>query len=386
MEPYTLDRKFLKQNVIDEFLSIIWTERYYGDSEVELVVPAKLDLIQKLSKGTFLSVDKSDEVMILETMNIEAGNLKVTGISLLSWLNNRFVRTDKKHEITSWDLGVNAGETPGWILWAIVYYMCCVGSPYLNGTIDTGIPNPQQLAIPGLGLKDYDKSGLVVKTAVPYGPVYDVMRAIATIYEIGMQITLDHADDTSYSLGFRSYKGLDHTSGQTVNPVVRFSPQMDSLTNIKELQSNAALKTVVYTFASGLEEQAGLTTTPGVASRTGAQYTGFDLRALMEIENLTIDQVGGSSNPKVAGNPAMVVNLLNTMAAYALAQAGVIQAVDGEIVPTNQFQYGVHYNLGDLIEVQGNSENIQTSRVTEYIRAQDEAGERAYPTVAMLDR
>ena len=40
MEPYTLDRKFLKRDVIDRFHSIIWTERYYGDSEVELVVPA----------------------------------------------------------------------------------------------------------------------------------------------------------------------------------------------------------------------------------------------------------------------------------------------------------------------------------------------------------
>ena len=40
MEPYTLNRNFLKQDVIDEFQSIIWTERYYGDSEVELVVPA----------------------------------------------------------------------------------------------------------------------------------------------------------------------------------------------------------------------------------------------------------------------------------------------------------------------------------------------------------
>ena len=210
------------------------------------------------------------------------------------------------------------------------------------------------------------------------------MREIATNYEIGMQITLESATDAGYFLGFRSYKGLDRTSKQTAYLPVRFSPQMDSLTDIKELQSIAALKTLVYMFADGLKDQAGLTTVPGVSSLTGSQYTGFDLRALMEFENLSIDQVGGSTNPKVPGNPAMVVTVLNTKAAVTLEANGIITAIDGEIVPTNQFKYGIHYNLGDIIEVQGNSRSVQTSRVIEYIRAQDQAGEKAYPTVAML--
>jgi hypothetical protein len=50
----------------------------------------------------------------------------------------------------------------------------------------------------------------------------------------------------------------------------------------------------------------------------------------------------------------------------------------------HQFQYNVDYTLGDIIEVQGNSGVVQTSRVTEYIRAQDNSGEKAFPTVAML--
>lgn len=386
MELFTLNRNFLKQDAIDGFHSVIWTERYYGDSEIELVVPATTEMIQKLPVGIFLSLTGSAEVMIIETMNIEDNKLKLTGISLLPWLNNRFVRTSPKHEINSWTLGANAGEVPGWMLWAIIYYMCVVGSPYLTGAIPTGISNPQQLAIPGLGLKDYDKSGTNIVTVIPYGPVYDVMREIATTYQIGMQITLESATDTSYSLGFRSYKGLDRTSGQTTYPPVRFSPEMDSLTDIKELQSIAAFKTLVYAFAEGFNEKdnPGLTTVPGESRLTGSQYTGFDLRALMIFENLTIDMVGGSSSPAVPGVPAQVVQVLNTRASDALAAHRFAKAVDGEIVPTNQFKYGIDYNLGDVIEVQGNSGVVQTSRVIEYIRAQDEAGERAYPTVAML--
>jgi len=376
MEPYTLDRNFHKTNVIDGFSSIIWTERYYGDSAVEMVVPATLDLVPKLLPGTFLGLDKSDEIMILETFNIENNKLKVTGISILPWLNNRFVRTSPKHEDRYWYI---QGGTPGWVLWEIVRNMCCVGSPYLVDAI-MGVPNAAQLAIPGLGLRDYDKWGPAISVGVPYGPVYDALKEIATTFEVGMQITLDAVTDTSYSLGFRSYKGLDRTSEQTDNPAVRFSPQMDSFTDIKELQSIAALKTLVYSFAPGLNPEEGapdLRTSPGISALTGPQYTGFDLRALLVFaEDITTDMVSGSA--------PVLLNILNSRAKDALNNNHFVQAVDGEIVPDNQFQYGTHYNLGDIIEVEGNSGVVKAARVTEYIRAQDDAGEKAYPTTSMI--
>jgi len=370
---YTLNRSFLRQDPIDTFRSAIWTERYYGDSEVELVVPVTRESVKQLYEGVLLNLDGSNEIMIVETANIEEGDLKVVGISLLPWLNKRFVRTSAKHADQYWNLT----STPGKVLWDVVYNMCCAGSPYLSGATPTGIPNPSQLIVPGLGLKDYDKSGVSTNFAIPFGPVYDAIRDIATSYEIGMQITLESVSTSGYTLGFRSYKGLDRTSSQTANTNVRFSPQMDSLTNIKELRSIASLKTRTYAFVP--TDLGALTTglAPGVAQRSGGQYTGFDLRALMLFaDDINSDMVGGSA--------ATLKSLLDTRAAIALSNAHYIQAVDGEIVPTNQFKYGVDYNLGDIIEVQGNSDIVQTSRVTEYIRAQDEAGERAYPTVAML--
>jgi Siphovirus ReqiPepy6 Gp37-like protein len=377
MEPYTLSRSFLKQNIIDEFLSIIWTERYYGDSEVELVVPASIDLIQKLPVGTFLGLPESDEIMILQTVDIESGKLKVTGISLLSWLNNRFIRVTAKHDDRYWTI---SGGPAGWVLWAIIYYMCHRDSPYLNGGVDIGVPNPQQFVIPGLGLSNYDTFGDNITVAVPYGPVYDAMKEIATTYQLGMQLILTSADDSGFNLGFRSYRGIDHTTGQTVNPPVRFSPDMDSFTNIKELQSIAAFKTLVYAFAPGLkpdEGQPDLTTVPGMSSMTGPEYTGFDLRAQMVFaEDITTDQVGG--------DPQTLVNILNSRAQDARVKNHFVKAVDGEIVPESQFRYGIQYNLGDLIEVQGNSGFVQTARITEYIRSQDPSGEKAYPTVSMI--
>ena len=39
MDIYTLDENFLRQDVVDEFHSVVWTERYTKAGDVNLVVP-----------------------------------------------------------------------------------------------------------------------------------------------------------------------------------------------------------------------------------------------------------------------------------------------------------------------------------------------------------
>jgi len=378
MEPFTLNRQFLRQNSIDAFESIIWTERYYGDSDIELVVPLTEDSLKKLGTGMFIGIPESDEIMMLETMLIEQSKktIKFNGISLLSWLNNRFIRTSASHNEATWTI---EGGPPGWVLWAIVWNMCHRDSPFLNGSIPMGVPFPDQLIIPGLELKDYDRSGENVVAVINYGPVYDGLREFATAYKIGMQITLESANDSSYVLGFRSYKGVDRSGDQAMNPVVRFSPFTDSLTDITELQSIAALKTRVYSYAPNVTSPTP--TDPGAWGLTGApEFTGFDLRAMEvfvnELTNESIDPPGDAARLK---------QLLDIKAKDTLAANPLIKAVDGEIVPTSQYEYGRDYNLGDIIEVQGNSGIVTKCRVVEYIRSQDDAGQKSYPTVAALD-
>jgi len=375
MEPYTLNRQFLPQNAIDVFDSIIWTERYYGDSDVELVVPLTADSLSKLSTGMFLGIPESDEIMILETMSIEEGKIKFIGISLLQWLNNRFIRTSADHKESAWTI---TGGPAGWVLWAIVWNMCHRDSPFLNGSVPMGVPNPEKFIIPGLELKDYDRSGPNVTQVVSFGPVYDALKEVATSYKLGMQITLESATDSAYVIGFRSYKGVDRTSDQSVTPPVRFSPQMDSLTNITELKSIATLKTWVYTYAPSVTSP--VPTTPGESFVTGQENTGFDLRALM----VTISEITNDSIVP-AGDAGKLLELLNTKANDVLKANPFIEVVDGEIVPTSQYKYGRDYNLGDIVEAQGNSGIVTKYRVTEYIRAQDESGEKAYPTVAAIE-
>lgn len=373
MEFFTMDRQLIKEDVIDTFHSAIWTERYYGDSEIELVVEPTAEMIRTLTPGKFIGLTGSNELMMLETRNFEEGTLKAQGISICKWLNNRFVRSSALHEDRHWPI---EGLVPGNLLSYIVYHMA-IGGPFLDGSLPMGIASPGTLKVPFLELGDYNTAGPPVTVAVPFGPLYDALYEIATTYQIGMQIILVPVLLGTHKLQFRNYKGLDRTRVQTVNERVRFSPEMDSLTDIKELQSIAKFKTQVWSFAPSNPE--GLATTAGHDGLTSVDesYTGFDLRAEMVFaEDISTDQV--------AGDAAKLLEMLNTRAHDALANGKADHVVDGEVVPDIQYKYGVDYNLGDLVELQSQSGAIQTVRVTEYIRSQDSSGEKSYPTLTTV--
>jgi len=368
MQAYTLNRQFQRQEVIDAFNSLIWTERYYGDSECVLVVPATKDSMAKFPPGVFLELEGSQEIMNLEQDSVEDGLATYSGISLLKWMNNRFTRASAAHVDRYYNIPAGFIGIPQ-SLWQIFQYIIITQGP-------DGIPNKERLLIPNIGLKSHDLGGPLDAIAVPYGPLYDVLREIAEAYQVGMSLTLEEVTETTYRLEFMSYRGKDRTSAQTELPVVRFSPEMDSLTDIKELTSLENYKTEAWVFVPS--NPGSLATTPGHAVVDGAsEATGFDLRAIMVFaDDITTDQVGGSA--------AAMLEQLNMRAKAALGEHPYVAHVDGEIVSTGQFQYGRDYFLGDVIEMAGPSGIVQNGRVTEYIRSHDETGERAYPTVTMI--
>jgi len=376
MEIYTRDKDtFLKKDEIDVFESVIWTERYYGDDNFELSVPASEDMMAKLPKNQILMCEGSDIPMIVETRDIKDGILKVVGISITQWLNNRIIRTTADHSVKEW---VISGQKAGAALQTIVTNFAMEGSPYLNGTINIGIPTFQVtlMPVPGLSIGATDLSGVVHDYSVPFGPIYDALKTIAQAYEIGIRITFEFAFDDDFMLQFSSYSGLDRTSGQSVRPAIRFSPEMDTFANIRDLDSNENHSNWVYTFAANETLQA-LGPTAGWAWNYAPPNIGFDLR----VAEVFADNI----DPATVTTVAALNNILQQKANEELFSRRAAMLVDGEIVQTGQIEYGRDYFLGDIIEVEGNTGIRQNARITEYIRSQDKAGERAYPTLSFIE-
>jgi hypothetical protein len=77
--------------------------------------------------------------------------------------------------------------------------------------------------------------------------------------------------------------------------------------------------------------------------------------------------------------------MLNQKAKDLLANNNYTKVVDGEVVPQSEFKYGTHYTLGDVIELDSGDGLVSKARITEFIRSQDNTGDKAYPTVSVID-
>lgn len=370
MDLFTLDNTFGRDKVIDEYMSLIWTERFTKNGDMTLVIPSTPERISILAEGTFVGLLDSDVPMRLETMSIENGLITVVGKTLETFFNERVIWISTDPAVNSWDLR----DTPGGLLHTIVQEMLVHGTMLDDGSLGIGGDLNE---IPYLVVGDIAATDDIVSVKIPIGPVYDAMLPIAETYKLGMKVFLSRSDPFGYELTFTAYKGLDRTSDQLENNLVQFSSSLDSMTNVKELRSLASYKTVAYVFPP--DWSSSPLPVFEYAPGTDMMATGFDRRILVtRATDISEDQVA----PAVPG--VSLTSLMIQKAKDALANNNFTKVVDGEVVPQSQFKYGTDYKLGDIIELKGLDDVAQHAQITEYIRSKDATGERAYPTVSVI--
>lgn len=361
MEFYTLDKGFEREKVIDEFESAIWTERYSKVGDFKLSVPASSKYANALREGKFLAERDTDEVMIIETISTKDGILEASGRTLVSFFEERYIRVSANREITSY----NRQGTPGSLMGDVVTQWA------INPSRPGGTGLSSHDSIPGLMIGNVDRSIRGVNVVISNGTVAAALQGMAEKYQIGHGIYLSEVTNDGPTLLYSTYTGIDRTRLQDTNDPVIFSPGQDSLTNVKELRSIAGYKTCVILYppsnmAGGYVEAYAPGSGPGVI--------GFDRRVLIaEATDINEEMLQGSS----------LATLMREKAADAIANNNYVRIFDGEVVPQPDYKFRVHYNLGDTIEL-NNGLVAQSARITEFIRSQDGAGEKSYPTVSIV--
>lgn len=367
MELYTLDGTFLRDTVVDEYESLIWTERYSKNGDFQLVLPSTPQRAIDLAEGQFVGLRGSDEVIQIQTQSIENGLMTVNGITVETFFNERWILTSIDPAVHEWKLR----DHPGKILGKIVEETVIAGGDYLTPTYKIGgILNE----MPYLVLGPTTAAGDIVNVTVPFGPMYDALASIAETYKIGMKLYLSRADPFGYEFSFTTWVGEDRTSAQLVNDLVRFSAGQDSLANGKELHSISGYKTVAYVFPPSWSP----TTAVQVVYAPGVDPTsvGFDRRVLvLEASDISSDEVTGT---------VTLISLMQQKGKDALANNNFIKVFDGEVIPQPNFVYGTDYYLGDIVELVDQSGIPQRAMITEYIRSKDATGESGYPTVSVV--
>lgn len=395
MDIYTMDGAYRKKEEIEGYESVIWTDRYSGEGDVQLKCEADPNLLAKLLPGTLLGQSNSPAPMILETHEVDAGECTIGGISLPRWLDNRFIRHAPQPSQKTYDV---TNITPDALIRNIVAFWATSegAASYLNDSYHSGdvypsppsmgVPNASRLIIPSLSAENHTHMSLApIDYSVPYGPIYTVIKSLADTYGLGLRIYRIENGDHTYRLVFSVYSGLNRTSTQTTNSVVRFSEKLESLTNVKELSSNENYKNLIFGWAPQVDELWSEVAGPGIQDFSDGA-SGFDLRAdMIWSDSITQTQIDGITWPAVGGPAPVYLTLMNHEIAVYAQQHRQKKLADGEVPPDISIKFGVDYDLGDVVEIQGNSGVITPAVITEYIQSQDSTGFKEYPTVSIVE-
>ena len=360
MDVFVLDDYLVRDSVVDSYFSFIWSERVSSLGDFELVVANTNEAKNLLAIGKRLGINESKRVMVIETHEAKVDDegrnvLTITGRSLESILMERIAwnnATAGSETKPKWVITGTPAEAARWIF----YQVCVVGamSPsdiipfYVTGTTypaDTIAESPDSVVF-----------------ELEIGTVYERIKDICDQYKMGFRLYKGPDDSKLY---FNIYQGDDRTTQQSVLDPVVFSPSLDNLAKIQELTSVENLRNVAFVYS---KTKSIFVYTDGTDSST----SGFARRVLY-VDATSVDE---TTEPNLT-------KILTQKGYEALAKNRSITAFDGEISQADQYTYGLHYELGDLVEMQSGFGATNNMRVTEQIFVSDENGSRSYPTLSV---
>lgn len=359
MEVYILDSLLRRIEVVDNFESLIWTERFsaYGDFEIHLNSTVKARSL--FTPGTLLSMNESFYVMKVETVEDSTDNegkniLVVKGKSLESILENRVARNSLT-DLTSEPKWIIT-DLPAEIAREIFNHICVLGS------LDPGDVIP--FITPGTIFEEdtIGEPSTVITYEIEPKSVYDAIKELCDLYDMGFRLVRNF--DTS-QLYFNIYMGSNRTTGQTTLPAVIFSPDLDNLQNTSSLTTVEGYKNVAYVFSPVGYEIV-------YAESVDPEVEGFERQVIVVNASDITD-----TDPEVA-SAAMIQR-----GKEELGKHRQIMAFDGELSQRSQYKYGRDYNLGDLVELRNVDGVTNNMQVTEQIFVSDKEGERSYPTLSL---
>ena len=260
---YILDNNFNQIDVIDDYESAIWTDRYIEPGDFELYILIGDTIPNNITIGRYLYCNESEHVMIIESIKIEAdieeGNkLIVTGRSLESILDRRIVwnktifdkdRYDPVPKTTPRYNNLDPYEE-GWFeksgnkYVATKDYEVNQSKTYYKNTVDLetavkrllteNIINPE-ISERKISNFQYKASGSDKIASMRLDAEYlgedllEVMKKICDTNKIGFKILLN-IDTGIFTFGL--YVGKDRSyDASTTGDYVLFSPKMDNYLN-----------------------------------------------------------------------------------------------------------------------------------------------------------
>lgn len=375
MDVVVLDKDFRQMYRIDNYISLIWTERYYEAGDFELYMSPQDDfldfVLQNGLRGEVLyfKIAASDRVMMFETMEVttnpeEGGRLKITGSSLEKILDRRIY----------WE-GYNMAEAKE--LSTFLYdclYNNVTNPKDSNRKISNFIFSKNEWTILNKNIKTLPKEYLSET-------IYEMISEQCRYNNYGFKVLLS----TDNHFDFVLYKGVDRSPmGAVTNPIrvdnlVTVSPMYDNLSESKYLGSNSDFKNVTLIEAQGKPKEEGDPDRIFKTKSKAEKLSGLNRREIYtDARNISWKKSDYTSDESVDKDELITDEefdkLVMASGEETLENHHLTVAFEGMIEPNVSFIYGVDYSLGDVIYIVDEYGTEGSARITEVIRSYDDSG------------
>lgn len=354
MDITVMDTSFADIAIIDQFESLIWTQRYQQFGDFELYLPADRGLFSILSINNYLRIPDSDCVMIIEGLELQTDeengdHLIVTGRSLESLLARR-------------------------IVWPQIV---------LSGNVQNAVKKIVENNIGRLASADRKISNLVfvesndsavssasgLKAQFTGDSLYDAVRSICEVYGLGFKITLSDSNHFEFSL----YSGLDRTTSQSIVDPVVFSPEYDTLLSSNYKYSAESLKTVAIVAGEG-EGSERKRQTATLIEATGI----FRREMFVDARDISSTVDDG------ALTDSEYLSLLEQRGFEKLSETFTDVEHDASPAIGHQYEFRRDYFVGDIVEMENAYEIGGVCRVIEAIISVSSEGYSIYPSFSTI--
>lgn len=352
--------------IINGLTSKVWIERYRDPGEFTLTCYPTKEIRAKLAIDTLISHTDTMTVMMVEDHEIKETKgsppeLTITGRSLDAFLNHRvatnhtmgFAAPLQDDTARPYEFEV----TKPWLTCVDIIRDQIHGS-YVSGSVPF-------FAIPHIGVSHEvtdveDPDDFDIKR----GPLHSAVLGLLDECEGGIKIVRPNPDH-------KTLKFIIHKGAYLYDDII-FSYNSGDLATSRYFWSERAYKNYAYVAA----RYQGAFVAP-----TGPDPTGFEARVMW------VDANDLNANPSDSGWAAVSAasklnKLLKHRGKRTLKKQKKKHILEATISNTSKYVFGVDYNIGDLVYVQGNYDLSEIMRVTEYAKTEDERGSSGFPIVS----
>lgn len=435
---YTPDWKFI--SVLKDYISIVWTDRYYEAGDFELILPLSKENLQIYAPDNYIVCNQSDKVMIIEQVttstSAEGYKMKVTGHSAEILLRRRvtpneiIINRTTNNEIPI-EIKTNVNSHFAGALATV--FEACFEQDSVEMMSEQNNQDATQVSYESRSMSSIRFAGVI---SDPFGHIADAIGNIDSHGDEYYDIIQEQCE--SKDIGFAVYRNFEREIdrskssynqantpalfdlvlydgwNQTGDYLVKDGADMDVTMNNKLYQIPSGIIFSVeylnlqssdsnyskenhknYIFVKGDEINSNSSASVDVAEAT-ANFT----EAFTD-ENAKYYQVGTESENeygifrKETFIDSGISRGLNTRSKYAsrlkakgakeLKKQKAKWTLSCEIGNVTQFIYRKDYYLGDLVKVKDSMNSEEIFRVTEEIISCDAAGLKVYPTLVLFD-